>query len=183
MEHIRQLFNVQASMGGLRGSQALEREEGVGNAYVDDFRPFGHGIRGGKRQDYLHQTGVRDVVVSYIPIVFSLLAKRSDKGGVVLRVGEGDGVDIDESRYGRGSNDPIEIKHTYFPQADHVYTMGVNVGNGGKDPGTYAVFLEVTDEHGWEVVRPIRGPHLSDLHLRKPRWHHDLRTYVESGQA
>jgi hypothetical protein len=59
------------------------------------------------------QTGVCDVVVSYISVVLSFLAERSDEDGVVLRGDEGDSVEMDKSGHGHSSdNDPTEITPT-----------------------------------------------------------------------
>lgn len=46
-----------------------------------------------------------DIVVLYISVVLSFLAKRPDEDGVVLRGDEGDSIEIDERRHGHGSVD------------------------------------------------------------------------------
>lgn len=70
-----------------------------------------------------------DIVVSYISLVLSFLAERSNEDGVVLRGNEGNGIEVDERRHGHSSGDD-QIGITVKPNTSNCNRGETRIGRG-----------------------------------------------------
>ena len=67
------------------------------------------------------QTGVCDVVVFYIFVILSFLAECSNEDGIILRGDEGDSVEMDKCRHGRGFDDDDQRADPRQPVPSNLY--------------------------------------------------------------